>query len=582
MLIDDGVLVRQNSGWIATGDVPAVRVPPTIQALLSARLDRLDADERAVIERASVQGKILYEEAVADLASEPLSAPVADSLGSLVRKDLIRPDRTSFGGRTYRFRHLLIRDAAYDSIPKQSRAETHEHFARWLERAAGERATEHEEIVGYHLERAYRYRAELGEVDEKASALARSAAERLGAAGRRAFARSDAPAAVNLISRAVSLLPPEDPLRVELVPGVRVVQGMKDLSWADKVLTEAVEAAATRGDRQLAAHALVQRGLLRLFTAPEVTAPEILQMAEQAIRVFEELDDDLGLARAWRLVGQAHYLDRRAGLSADANDRALGHALRAGDQFEVREIAEWLVIVLLLGATPATDAAERCERLLSETSQTLLQAELKGCLACLMSMLGRVSEAQQLIAQSRAMMEAAGERIWMLCFWFAYHHLWQSDPIAAERELRPGYDALKQLGETTHFSSLAHLLANAVYLQGRYEEAEQLTQECEDASRPNDVHSQVLWRSTRAKVLASRGNLQAAEGLAREAVAFVAETDFVFAHADALMDLAEVLELSSRGDEASEAIRRAIDLYDQKRILPMAELARTRLDKLSS
>src|SRR5206468_4045347 len=137
---------------------------------------------------------------------------VPELLGALVRKELIRPERSSLGERTYRFRHLLIRDAAYDSIPKQERAELHERFGRWLERTSGERAIEYEEVLGYHFEQSYRYRAELASVDEGARAIAREAAERLGGAGRRAFMRSDAPAGLNLVSRAVKLLPPEDPL----------------------------------------------------------------------------------------------------------------------------------------------------------------------------------------------------------------------------------------------------------------------------------------------------------------------------------------------------------------------------------
>ena len=239
---------------------------------------------------------------------------MADSLRALVRKDLIRPERVSLGDRTYRFRHLLIRDAAYESIPKEVRTELHERFGRWLEHTTGERAIEYEEVVGYHLEQAYRYRVELGAVDDAARALAREAAERLGSAGRRAFVRSDAPAGMNLIARAAALLAPDDPLRVELVPNVRVVQGLGgDMRWADRVLTEAVEAAATTGDRRTAARALVQRGLLRLFTESDVTAEELIDAADRSIAVFEELGDDLGLARAWRLKAQAHYLARRAG-----------------------------------------------------------------------------------------------------------------------------------------------------------------------------------------------------------------------------------------------------------------------------
>ncbi len=250
MLIDDGLLTRDNGQWAATGDVAAIRVPPTIQALLAARVDRLDENERSVIERAAVVGKVFYEAAVVDLVPEALRPAVTDALATLARKQLIRPDRPSLGGRTFGFRHLLIRDAAYESIPKEVRAQLHDEFGRWLDSAVGDRGIEYEEVVGYHLEQAYRYRAELGTVDEATRALARDAAERLGSAGRRAFGRSDAPAAVNLISRAVALLPADDPLRVDLVPNVRAVQGMTDLAWADRVLTEAVEAAATTGNRR--------------------------------------------------------------------------------------------------------------------------------------------------------------------------------------------------------------------------------------------------------------------------------------------------------------------------------------------
>ena len=177
--------------------------------------------------------------------------------------------------------------------------------------------------------------------------------------------RSDGPAGVNLISRGVALLSPDDPLRVELLPNMRVIQGLSDLGWADRVLTEAVEAAATSGHRGLAAHALVQRGFLRLFFAGSSVSPaELFDVSERAIEVFEELGDDLGLARAWRLVAQANYLDRRAAACADASERALVYARRARDRFEEREIVEWLVIALLLGPTPALEAFERCTALL--------------------------------------------------------------------------------------------------------------------------------------------------------------------------------------------------------------------------
>ncbi len=404
MLIDDGVLVREDGRWTATADLSAVPIPPTIHALLAARLDQLGDEERAVIERAAVEGQVFHRGSVEELAGQPLRSKVSEFLGALVRKELIRPDKPMFAGEdSYHFRHLLIRDAAYESVPKKRRAELHERHAAWLEAKAGERAVAYDEIIGYHLEQAFRYRAELGGVDDAGRLLGRRAAEHLGSAGRRAFMRSDAPAGVNLISRAVSMLPPSDPLRVELVPNVRVVQGMNDLSWADRVLTEAVESAATTGDRRLAAHALVQRGLLRLFTESAVTPEELFDASERAIGVFEELGDELGLARAWRLVAQAHYLDRRIGSCADASERALEHARRARDRFEEVEIVEWLVIALLLGPAPADDAISRCRTLLAETADHApLQAQILGALGHLLAMQGSATEADHDRSQSRS------------------------------------------------------------------------------------------------------------------------------------------------------------------------------------
>jgi tetratricopeptide (TPR) repeat protein len=559
-----------------------IQVPATIHALLAARIDSLGDEERAVLELASIEGSVFYEGAVTRLAPSELRPAVAGPLGSLQRKELIRPDRPALGGRTYRFRHLLIRDATYGSIPKKARAEMHEHYGRWLERTAGDRATEYEEIVGYHLEQAYCYRDELGPVDDRARAIAGEAAERLGAAGRRAFIRSDAPAGVNLISRAVSLLPPEDPLRVDLVPSVRVIQGMTDLSWADRVLTEAVEAAATTGDRRLAGHALVQRGLLRLFTEPDVTAEELLDTGQRAIAVFEELQDELGLARAWRLTAQAHYLDRHLGLCAEASERALEHARRGGDRFEQREIVEWLVIVLFLGPAPAAEAADRCESLLLESAgDPFLEVQILGGLAFLTAIQGDMAEAQDFIERARLTMGDLGEWVWIFSWHVAFTSLLLADPVAAESEIRPAYEALKKIGEKSHFSTMAHALALSLYQQGRYDEADLLAWECEEAARANDVNSRIMSRAVRAKIRARRGEFDAAERTAREAVSLAARSDLYIAHGDALMDLTEVLELAGRRRDAVPALEDAIRLYESKGDVVSAGRARAWLAELT-
>ncbi len=576
MLIDDGLLVRVNDRWTAAGDLTAFPVPPTIQALLAARLDQLSVDERMAIEPAAVEGKVFHESSVVQLV--PQGAAISGALAALVRKELIRPEKTIFAGeRAFRFRHLMIRDAAYEAISKEARAAYHEQHVEWLVQRTGGHSVEFDEIVGYHLEQAVRYRAELGQADDHSRVLGRHAAERLGTAGRRAFMRGDAPAGTNLISRAVALLPPDDPHRVELVPNVRVVQGMSDLSWADRVLTEAVEAASTTGDRRLASHALVQRGLLRLFTDPEVTPQELIGVANRAIGVFDELNDELGLARAWRLVAQAHYLGRHAGPSVEASEKARAHALLAGDRFEEGETVQWLAIALFLGPHPATEASERCERLLGEVQgDASLEVYVLGALAYLVAIQGRSAEAERLSARSLSVMKQLGEG-WHFPAAVALLALWGEDPPAAERELRLGYNVLKRIGERAHFCTVATLLARVVYAQGRYDEAEELTRESEDASRPNDVECQIHWRGTRAKVLSRRGDLLAAEHLAREAVAFAEQSDFLSCHGDALCDLAEVLRISHRAQEAATAIEDAMALYARKGDTVSVERARAQL-----
>ena len=560
MLVDEGVLVEDDRSWTAVGDLSEVPVPPSIQALLAARLERLSDDERSLLERASVAGKVFQIAAV-----EELGAEVGPALESLVRKDLIRPERSGAAQHTYRFRHLLIRDSAYDGIPKETRAGLHERYARWLEASAAGRAIEVEEVVGYHLEQAYRYLSLLGPLDSRAEALGREAAERLGVAGRRAFASGDAHAGLNLVSRAVDLLPSTDPLLLELVPNVRVVQGARTgLGWADRVLTEAVEAAATTGDRRLAAHALVQRGLLRLFTESDVAPDDLIATAERAIPVLESAGDELGLSRAWRLVAQAHYLARRAARSVEASERAFDHARRVDDRFELLEVGEWLTVGLLGGPISAADAIPRLDRMAAETSQLSVRTCALGVLGVMAAMQGRYGDADAFHARGRVAMEQSGENIWFLSLTRGYVDIWRGDLPAAEEILRESYEALVGTGDGAHFSTIASVLADVLQARRRYEEAERLTHECEAATRLNDVFSQTLWRSVRAKALARLGESGLAVELAREAVAQTSGSDFLFPLAEATADLAEVLSVAGREQEAREAVEEAVRLHELK------------------
>src|SRR5439155_4315053 len=215
---DVGRRERTTGPWALTGAAGSIAVPETSSALLAARLDRLEPDERSVLECAAVEGKAFHRGPVVQLAPERLEAAVSDHLLTLVHKELIRPRQPDFPGEdAFRFRHLLIRDAAYEALSKEARAGLHERFAGWLEARAGDHVSEYEEILGYHFEQAYAYRRGLGPPGDHALAAGRAAAARLGAAGRRALLRLDVPAAANLLVRAAALMPRTDPERMRLV-----------------------------------------------------------------------------------------------------------------------------------------------------------------------------------------------------------------------------------------------------------------------------------------------------------------------------------------------------------------------------
>ena len=257
MLIDEGVLVAEDGHWKPVRDLAQLSVPPTINALLAARLDGLPSLERAVLERGAVEGKVFHRGAVSELGAEAERRELPLQLLALTRKELLRPDRSDFAAEeAYRFRHLLIRDAAYQAMPKATRAELHARFADWLVRVSGDRLAEYEEIIAYHLEQAYLYRTELGPPDMAAAELAEAAARRLANAGNRARLRRDMHAASNLLDRALRLLDARDADRPRILAYLGdVLWEAADYSEAERVLSEAVDLARELGDERWAARA---------------------------------------------------------------------------------------------------------------------------------------------------------------------------------------------------------------------------------------------------------------------------------------------------------------------------------------
>jgi class 3 adenylate cyclase/tetratricopeptide (TPR) repeat protein len=564
MMIDEGLLRCVGGEWRAEELKPGW-VPPTINALLTARLDGLEREQRAVIDPASVIGHFFQQAALDELVEDFVRDQVDTRLDELTRKQFVRPD----AGSLYRFDHILIRDSVYDGLLKRARASLHERFVQWADRVNGDRATEFEEISGHHLEQAHRYLVELGLADEHALAVGAEASKRLASAGRRAFVRGDMNAAAKLLLRATSPLPPQDPKRLALFPDLgEALMQLGEFEQATSLLEDAVATAEMSGELVLAANARLVRQFVRLLAGEtDGWTAEATEAAEMAIVLCEQEGDDVGLARASRVLAWISGNSGRYGAAADALERAIEHARGAGDVRQERRASTQYAIMAVYGPTPVEDCIIRCEEV-AERVQGDRQAE--AAVVCVLGQLeamrGDFERARELYRRALATFEELGLPVDAATVSLSSGRveLLAGDAVSAERELRRGYEYFSRLGERYLLSSVAGLLAEAVGAQGRLDEAEALARETAELAAKDDVDAQTLWRLAHAKVLARRGELGDAERLVREAVGLLEPTDYVVNRVSALASLAGVLLLSARDKEARELLEQARILAHEK------------------
>ncbi|MGH2992910.1 MAG: BTAD domain-containing putative transcriptional regulator [Solirubrobacterales bacterium] len=566
------LFLEQMVAMLAQGEVleEELPIPPTIQALLAARLDRLGPGERAVAVRGAVIGREFPAQAATDLLPEDARPFAEQHLDALVRKELIERTRSDPTGKEgFRFGHVLIQQAAYRSIPKRLRGELHESLTGWLERAVPEEEPEYAEILGYHLEQAFRYRAELGPVTDEDRVLASRAAKLLATAGRRGFRQGDMPASVNLLERAVSLRSPDDRATQELLPDLGyALFEVGELGRAGAVLAEAIERGRACGDGGIEWSATAKLGHVRMWAEPEdVDLERLGHEATRAIEVLEQLGDDAGLARAWLLLNDVRWMSGAVVEAQIAAERAAEHARRAGNRQEEARNLACHAICLVHGPTPVAEATRMLERQLrGAAGNPVIQASLWSYLGCQQAMRGRIEEARAHAARSRELSRDLGLRFQTGCQTVvgAYLELLGGDPVAAEQHLRAAKDVLSEIGDRWWLSTIAVDLPRPVYQQGRYDDAWALVEAIDEVPAPADREWQIKRRGVRAMLLARQGDVAAAESLAREAVALAGQSDFLWLHADALMDLAEVLRLSGRSEEAAAATDEAVRLYERK------------------
>jgi class 3 adenylate cyclase/tetratricopeptide (TPR) repeat protein len=535
LFVEEMVALLQESG--------DVRVPSTVQALLQARIDQLAGDERAVVERGAVEGEIFHRGAVAELARP---TEVDPHLDGLVRKELIRPTLPTLAGeRAYRFRHLLIRDAAYDALPKATRAELHERFAEWLAEHA-EDLIELDEVLGYHLEQATRYHEQLGSIRED---LAIRAGAHLAAAGRRAGERGDTPASLKLLGRAVALLPPgPEHLGAFLDRATLLMRARLD----DELLAAADEL-ETSTDNRLRMHGRLVRALVGVEATGDVTSGD--RLVAEARQLFEQAGDERGLANTALFEASIAWLRTRAAETAAAMAVYDAHRARGG-------LADFSGLSHILRFGPYVWGPFTPEEMRRNVSDLPPDAHPRIVVESQIAQReGRYDDAIAGTSQVREVLAALGLSVNapMAALASQFQDAGRLDEALEMYELILG--EMRELGQSSYMSTTLIDLADLHYARGELEEAERLTLEGEKLGGPEDRINFSKGHRLRAVIAADRGDDASAMALAHTAIEHALRTDFPHEHGGAYEALAHVHARAGRIDDARAAYKQAAEVW---------------------
>ena len=477
--------------------------------------------------------------------------------------ELIRREQAAFPNEeAYRFRHVLIRDAAYQGLAKQTRSDLHERIAGWLEQVVGDRVREYGEIIAYHLEQAYQYRAELAPPDAAAAALALRAGTLLADASRRAEARADLSASVDLLERAAALLPHEGDRRLlvgQVAPNLLFAgKGPR----AETLLQETLDEAERVGDARGAAWA--ELGLLFVQSSTQSSSASQYTRSAEALRDrFAELGDAEGHYQAELLAALGLFVIGRAGEGGARAQAILDTAPSATSGSLANRARGLRVVAALLGPVPAEEALQLVEKVSGHTTQLPGGASGVTRMLCLQ---GRFAEARAALARTTEQMAERGRP--MLAS--EAHEvagnvaLLAGDFSEAVRNLQMAYDEKVEAGDRAGASTTATALAEAHLEAGDLDTAWSYATSARENASSDDIASQGRGREIQARVLSARGRHVQAEDLAREAVTIMGRTDYLALHADALVHLAKVLHAAGKGAEALASAQQAAELYQEK------------------
>jgi class 3 adenylate cyclase/tetratricopeptide (TPR) repeat protein len=581
MLVDEGHADLKDgvATWIA-GPPAHVRwtMPPSVSALLAARIDRLTEDERAIVGCAAVIGTVFYAEAISVLTGTPLPQ-VQQVLGQLVRKELLRAAATDLPGLSaYRFLHVLVRDAAYDGLAKTSRASWHERLADWLSDLDSDAVPD--EIVGHHLASAWEYRVQLGPATSDVRELGGRAARKL-AAGAQRLQLSDVAAAASLLERAVGMLEPDDPYRVECLLSLTTQrQELGEIDLAQEALQLAVGAADPR--QAVLAQVLMCR---QSSLTADFHTGDTEEVLREAARRFREWGDDRGLAQVYLVQGDLAAFRGYQARSAELLEEALRHGEAAGDAGCIARARSLLGVTLLFGPTPAEEAIALLDQMVASSgNDPRVRAEAEQVTCVMHAMCGRFDQARTIGTDAREHLAEVGHGLFLANLAQSTGHVEElaSDLDAAEAEYARSCADLEALGESGYLSTVAGLHARLLARRGRTAQAEMALELARSHGSPDDVATQSLVRQTEGLLAAAAGEADRARAAIADAVQREPKDEQPDAVGQAYLTAADVERILGSISREREHLTAARPLFEAKGNLVEVHKVTSRLRDLTA
>jgi class 3 adenylate cyclase/tetratricopeptide (TPR) repeat protein len=578
-LVETDVLRRDHDGWVVVGDLRRVSVPPTVTALLAARLERITRPERALLERVSVIGLEVTTADAAALSADDLDVPAL--LASLSRRDLLRRVR-GLRADVWAFRHVLLRDAAYESLPKSVRAELHERFAVRLQESATDAGGEIHAFVGHHLEQAYLFARDLSPNGDAVAALARRAAIALAAAGAHARDTDDLPAAGELLGRAVALTPQGGAARRDLLWHLaQLQQDQGHVTEAEQSLQRVAELMDDGTPALERSSYMAQVLSLRCEAAEDIDPAELQSAAVEAARLARQHHDHERLTQALNAGVSAATMQGRWGDAA----QMLREIQRVGPPHDRREARIWVVAAYIWGPAPVEEGLAYVATVRDQPGQTLRSTAInQACEGALLAAAGRIEPALDLARESTHIARDLDPLAFAPVAEFrALVHLARGDLDEALRKFTEASEVMREHGDLSYASTMLGWKAALLLEQGNHDDqARQVLEEAAAVTSPYDRLSVGLVETCLALLAARNGDHEQAAARASTALTTIDASDQICQQADIRRWLSEVPRLRGEVAQQRRLLVEARDLYRAKGHLPLLAVTERLLSQITS